>query len=842
MKKNIFIIVILILKINCIAQPGALDMSFNPGDIGNGNGDGANNSIKSTIIQNDGKIIITGNFTTYNGILVNRIARLNSNGTLDLSFNNNGIGSDGVIQCVKLQSDGKIIITGDFTSFNGIAINRIARLNNDGSIDSSFNPGSGADRIVHNFSIQSDGKIIIGGEFLNYNGVRRTRLARINNNGSLDTNFNIYENLQTNGGIRRGLQLLPIAYVYATSVKNNGDVLIGGDFSRYNDQTRVGLVNLYPDGSLDYTHSWTTTANVPGFIVKTISIQNDGKSIVAGNFTSFNQTPASFIIRFNTNGAVDSSFSVNTSINWIVNSSYIQNDGKIFIGGEFAKGVLKLNIDGTTDNTFNSGIGTNGNVNSIAVQDDGKIIITGDFTSYNGIGRGRIARINIDGSIDLTFNNGSGTNGIVQTTSIQNDGKIITGGDFTLHNGIVQNRLTRLNSDGTIDSLFDIGLGPNETVYDTEIQNDGKILVGGKFNNYRNYLLRINSDGSLDTTFSPTLNLINGHYVNKIATQTDGKIIFVGRFRLSNSSPPYRDWDNICRLNLNGTPDLSFSSVLIPNNNINSVAIQNDGKIIIGGSFTRIFNTTTIDNRITRLNSDGTQDLTFNVGTGANASINNLAIQSDGKILICGEFTQFNGINKNYLTRLNIDGSIDNTFNIGTGPNGFIYTILVQSNGKIILAGNFTSFNGSLISRIVRLNLDGTIDSTFNSGIGCNNIIYNTSIQPDGKIIIGGDFTSYDGIGRNRIARINADNNLDMQTVEKKIMVIYPNPVANLLQIQTPNDTSITSSKILNILGKVIIDQQTNSNTINTETLTKGLYILEVISGKDKFTSKFIKE
>jgi uncharacterized delta-60 repeat protein len=841
MKKNIFIIVILILKINCIAQPGTLDVSFNPGDSGNGNGDGANNSIKSSIIQNDGKIIITGNFTSYNGVLINRIARLNTDGSLDTSFNINGSGSDGVIQCVKLQSDGKIIIAGDFTSYNGISFTRIARLNTNGSIDSSFNPGTGPDRIVHNFSIQNDGNIIIGGEFLNYNGVRRTRLARINSNGSLDTNFNLYENVQTNGGIRNG-------HVYSTSIRNNGDILIGGDFSRYNDQTRVGIINVYPTGALDFTFYWTNIT-LPVFKPRTISIQNDGKIFVGGEFTSYTQVPANYMIRLNSNGTIDNSFiSQNNTINGIVNTSFILDDGKFFIGGIFSKGIYRLNTDGTIDNTFIPNSGANGGVNSISIQGDGKIIITGDFTSYNGIGRGRICRLNTDGSIDLSFNNGTGTNNNVYTSSIQSDGKIIMGGDFTLHNGNIKNRLAKLNSDGTADGLFNVGSGPNDTVYDTEIQNDGKILVGGKFINFngisRNYLLRTNSDGSLDTTFSPNLNLFagNGNFVNKIAIQMDGKIIFVGRFRLTNTSSPFWSWNNLCRLNLNGTPDLSFSSVLIPNNDINTVSIQNDGKIIIGGNFTRIFNTTTIVNRITRLNSDGTQDLTFNVGTGANAIINNSAIQSDGKILICGEFTQFNGINKNYLTRLNIDGSIDNTFNIGTGPNGFINTILVQSNGKIILVGNFTSFNGSLINRIVRLNPDGTIDTTFNSGIGCNNEIRSTSIQPDGKIIIGGIFTSYDGIGRNRIARINGDSTLDTSLIEKNSMVIYPNPVTNLLQIQTPNNVIISSTRILDISGKLIFEQKTNSNSINTEILTKGFYILEVFSGKDKFTCKFIKE
>jgi uncharacterized delta-60 repeat protein len=334
-------------------------------------------------------------------------------------------------------------------------------------------------------------------------------------------------------------------------------------------------------------------------------------------------------------------------------------------------------------------------------------------------------------------------------------------------------------------------------------------------------------------------------YVKKIAIQHDGKIIIGGRFRATSGYYyPYFFYINLVRLNIDGAIDLSFfrGDPRLHDGDINSISLQSDGKIIISGNFTKHYDSQISRNRITRLNVNGTPDGTFNVGTGANATINNSAIQSDGKIIIGGEFTSFNDFDKNYLTRLNADGSIDNTFNIGTGPNGFINSISVQNDSKIIVTGDFTIFNNTSANRIVRLNSDGTIDATFNYGEGFNNIIYSTSIQNDGKIIIGGKFTSYNGSSRNRIARINGDKNLGASNVDKNSMNIYPNPVNNLLQIQIPNDIVITSYKISDILGKVIIEQKTNSNLINTETLSKGLYIIEVISGKDKFTSKFIKE
>ena len=113
--------------------------------------------------------------------------------TLDLTFNPTDIGigngANGIIRTTSIQSNGKIIIGGDFTSFIGTSRNYIARLNTDGTLDSTFNPGTGTNGIIYSSSIQSDGKIIIGGDFTSFNGTERYHIARLNTDGTLDTNF-----------------------------------------------------------------------------------------------------------------------------------------------------------------------------------------------------------------------------------------------------------------------------------------------------------------------------------------------------------------------------------------------------------------------------------------------------------------------------------------------------------------------------------------------------------------------------------------------------------------------------------------------------------------------------
>jgi len=140
------------------------------------------------LVQNDGNILISGYFTFYNGYPRNSIARIDSSGTLDDSFQPMD-GTDNYISLMSIQSDGKIIIAGSFSVYNGNPCNNIARIGSDGSFDDSFNAGTGSDSNIISMAIQSDGKIVIGGQFLSFNGVLRSHMARLNTDGSIDASY-----------------------------------------------------------------------------------------------------------------------------------------------------------------------------------------------------------------------------------------------------------------------------------------------------------------------------------------------------------------------------------------------------------------------------------------------------------------------------------------------------------------------------------------------------------------------------------------------------------------------------------------------------------------------------
>ena len=186
-----------------------------------------------------------------------------------------------------------------------------------------------------------------------------------------------------------------------------------------------------------------------------------------------------------------------------------------------------------------------------------------------------------------------------------------------------------------------------------------------------------------------------------------------------------------------GDQDPSFFSG-VPggaNNHVYATALLSDGKILIGGSFTT-YNGVVV-NRIARVNPDSSLDTTFRTGTGMGGSVRKILLQPDGKMLIGGSFTAYNGVTANRIVRLNADGTRDTTFT-GTGADNSVLGMALQPDGKIIISGLFTTYNGTAINRITRLNADGTLDTTFTVGTGADGEVFTVALQPDtgGKIFV----------------------------------------------------------------------------------------------------------
>ncbi len=731
---------------NCFSQPGAIDPTFNPSDQGFGYGDGANLPVNSVAIQNDGKIIIGGGFYQYNGKVRNGLARLNANGTTDLSFVP-AFEDFSYIDVVRLQSDGKILVAGEFY-INGNTI-RLARINPDGSIDAGFTTGTGPNNSIYSVSIQTDGKIIIAGDFTSYNGTARARIARLNANGTLDGTFN------PGTGADQSIR--------TTCIQSDGKIIIGGAFTSFNSATHNYIARLNTNGTPDAGFLSGTGATDYIFCS---ALQTDGKILIGGDFTSYDGDPFGRIARLNTDGSPDVTFTNVTGANQSVFSIAVQNDGKIFIGGSFANydgttrpGIARLNTLGSLDLSFDPGTGPYNRIYSSAIQSNGKIILAGDFLKYNGVPKGYICRANDNGSVDLTFCPQTGANSYVTTCPLQQDGKIMIGGNFTAYNGTNRNKIARLLTDGTIDATFDPGTGVTSAPFSTEVvnsisvQSDGKMIIGGEFSFYnntaRNNIARVNANGSLDNSFSPGTGTDGPIY--KTFLQNDGKVIIGGFFTDYNGSTR----NNIARINTDGTPDNTFVTGTGTDAEVVAINIQTDGKVLIGG-FIQTYNNTPVS-YFTRLNTNGSIDGGFT--SAADGSVYSIALQTDGKILIGGAFNNYGAQSRGKIARLNTDGTVDMSFNPGTGFDNSITHISILPDGKIMAFGNFSDYNGNPVVGIARLNTDGSLDQTFITQADPNETILESSIQSDGKIVIAGSFISYNGFGKNRVNRLEIDCN-----------------------------------------------------------------------------------
>jgi uncharacterized delta-60 repeat protein len=375
----------------------------------------------------------------------------------------------------------------------------------------------------------------------------------------------------------------------------------------YNFEYRVGIGACFDSGS--------------GFNNQVMDIELENDYIyTAGSYTTYDGVSTIRMSRLYSSGQLDTGFTVNfpTSTPNSVRDFKFQSDGK-FIVATSDNRRLRFNSNGTIDNTFYSGLASSGiNVpltdEIIAIQNDGKILIGGNFTGYTSnsttYSRNSLVRLNTDGTVDTSFNIGTGIQlfnlsvGSVYEIEVLSDGKLLIGGAFNKYNGTTVSGIVRLNSDGSIDNTFiNTGASPNNFILDIIVLSDGKILVGGYNQNYfgtnRGLIVRLNSDGGLDNTF-------------------------------------------VADINSAGTGGGGF---------IRTMLTTNDNSILIGGG--------TLPNNLLKLNYDGTVDTSFNIGINNLSPINDMELQYDGKIVVGGAFTTYNGVTANRIIRLNADGTIN---------------------------------------------------------------------------------------------------------------------------------------------------------------------------------------
>ncbi len=448
-------------------------------------------------------------------------------------------------------------------------------------------------------------------------------------------------------------------------------------------------------------------------------------------------------------------------------------------------GSLDPGLDG--DGKLTTSIGAGNDVaRAVVVQPDGKIVVAG--FAYNGTNNDfALARFNPDGTFDNSFSTdgklttpiGMGED-MAYTIALQTDGKIIAAG-YSFNGSTNDFALVRYDPTGTLDNSFD-GDGivitqidtSDDLIYGMVIQTDGKIVVAGSAVNGTDQdfaLARYNVDGSLDSGFD-----------------TDGKLM------------------------------TDFSAY---DDKIFGITLQPDGKIVVAG-YTD--DGTTLNWGIARYHADGSLDNSFSADGKASISFGidynlayALAVQQDGKIIIGG--CTFNGVDDDFsLARFNADGSLDMSFDgdgkvvTPLGADDWIFSLLLQPDGKTVVAG-YTGTGPASDFALVRYHTNGSLDNSFDTdGIvitdfsGYGDMAYGAAIQPDLKIILAG--YSSNGIEQDMaLARYISGLNIGVVDFSDDVhsVLIYPNPVleeARLKYILTdPEEISI---QLMDIEGKLV--------------------------------------
>lgn len=455
-------------------------------------------------------------------------------------------------------------------------------------------------------------------------------------------------------------------------------------------------------------------------------------------------------------GAVSNAYQVTLLANGqlLVNSAAGE---PITAGGITRNGVVRLNADGTADGSFTMGTGIAGldatYIDNVVPLPSGKFIITGAFDHLNGTAANNIARLNSDGSFDTTFNAGTGTDTEVESIALLPNGQLLIGGYFSQYNGSPGDGVIRLNADGTRDATFVSALSPGDEVVNMVVQPDGRVLVSGFFSNStaRN-LLRLLPNGGLDNSFSSPTSFtgfsVYSYYGKAFDVQPDGKILVINNRGVSTGGVGL---PRIARLNADGTPDATFQVGTGPNIYPRSLQRLANGQVLVSGTFTN-FNGT-LDRSLIQLNTNGSIDASFQPLIQAPGATLTVAQQNDGKLLIGGTFTEINGQAIRRVARLNTDGSLDATF-LGTLFHDFsVLDVAVQANGSVLSASR---------SQLQRSLTNGTIDNSFSAnltGSGLTKML----LQPDGRILLsasGAIFLNTNSLNA-ILARLLPDGSLD---------------------------------------------------------------------------------
>jgi uncharacterized delta-60 repeat protein len=707
-----------------------------------------------------GKVFIYGRLTSVNGFYRNKVAVLNADGTLDSSFNlDPALKIYGYsINAAVAMTDGKFLVGGSLEWYGPTHLQSyLLRLNADGSIDPTFDASGwypppspigsyGIDNQVTALHVDGSGRILVGGDFTSpYNHI--TRLLA---DGAPDPDFD--PGTGTDGSVT------------LIGTQPNGGIILGGTFTHVDDNASNGVARLQDTGTFDGTFFGNGVVNGSNDCgdsgnVLTLATQSDNSVLVGGSFISIKSQVAPLLTRIKADGSLDTGFVPYIREGYMseVTSLAVAGD-KVAVGGwhsDCSGGGLDYNhraeifvLSSTTGSSVGyipfrrSPTNEETDVWAMEVRSDGKVLAGGNFTRMDDVDQLDFAGLFLFTASpytqDLTFRPLVGNQATVKSLAVQSDGQILAAGSFHNVNGEIHDDLVRLNSNNSVDSIFSPGSYGSDFLA-VNVRADGKIIAAEGYAGNGAVLL-LNPDGTYNAVGNPG-------FANGLISRPDLQVI------AATAHAP-----GVAQLTPDMTEETAFSAnrgTGISNgfnpdeefDRVNAVALQGN-KIIAGGSFSTFSGVA--HQNLVRLDAGGAVDTTFTPPaftekyTFFRHEIFALAVQPNGRILVGGRFTTAGGVATPTLARLNANGTLDTTFQSSLADGLVLYALALQPDGKILAGGDFG---------LVRLNADGSNDASFSAGV--NGFVSALAFVSPNQVLLGGGFSKVDGQPRFGLARYN---------------------------------------------------------------------------------------
>ena len=705
-------------------------------------------------IAENGSIYVGGSRGVFSDEIVESVFRLHPDGTLDEQFQID-VELTGTVSEISILPD-HIFVAGYFHAAEDeeFRVEHLARLHLDGSVDRSFDSGTGSDGSV-NAILPIDGGLLVGGDFSRFNNKRVGPLVKILSDGSVDPDFESDLGSQPN--------------LISLGQQQSGGVIVGGRFDRLHDRDMSYLARLHPDGSLD--SEWVSMVNGP---VHHLQVAANDSIYISGSFGSVDGQERPGLARLHSDGSLDRGFVPDDGIRNI-HQMRLREDGTLIVVGSFDQyegvqvpGIIGLDTKGRVSDTFNSLLGVppwSLAIQNFVVDQEGRLIASGYVTGEEGTNYSSVVRLVTEDISRTTIGFLNAEHEVLETRSgleieltrigdLSDESQVrwtmqgvtgLPGLDFPEQQGVAVFQALERRQTIRLEVLDD-ALAESDELVTVQLEAMTESDAIG-FSDVSVRILDNDRIGSLDDSFWPEIRRTYGRGrggffgedfysssrvgdVSQIFVRNSDRILIRGDFDLIND----QEVQNIALLNSNGSLDTSFQPALNAAS-LRWLEVQSSGKIVALGSETD-------GAMLLRLSEDGSLDQDFTSVLDDDVdSVTGFRILNDDRILIWGSFNMFRNEAQSGLVMLSPDGEYDDSFVTDLAPRTELTQALVLPGDRILISGSIRFKGGGRPVFLAQLTSNGQLDPDYDLASGPNRDVSVLGPTDGEHLYIRGDFS-----------------------------------------------------------------------------------------------------